>query len=217
MTIRAEIEKFAVGIDEVEGHPKNVRQGDVGAITVSLEAHGQYKPILVQKSSGYIIAGNHTWLAAKALGWKKIAVQYLDVDDDKALRILLADNRSTDLATYDELALAEVLSDYARSYDMGGLLWDQDDLDDMLRRQQFNLTQHAVPNLSRMPTDGAVNPMEVPRGEGHIPDDTRTAAFFFSPDEFNELKQILALTGLDNKNDALLKVAREWQDHLKNQ
>jgi len=99
MTIRAEIQQHAVPIDDVQGHPKNVRQGDVGAISVSLEAHGQYKPILVQQSTGFIIAGNHTWMAAKALGWPEIAVQYLEVDDDKALRILLADNRSTDLAT----------------------------------------------------------------------------------------------------------------------
>lgn len=217
MTIRAEIQQFAIPIDSVQGHPKNVRQGDVGAISVSLEAHGQYKPILVQQSTGFIIAGNHTWMAAKALGWSEIAVQYLEVDDDKALRILLADNRSTDLATYDEHALAEVLSGFARSYDMAGLLWDQDDLDELLRREQFNLTQHAVPGLSRLPTDGGTNPMEVVRGEGHVPDNTRTAAFFYTPEEFEELKNILALTELDNKNDALLKVAREWQDHLRSQ
>jgi hypothetical protein len=59
--------------------------------------------------------------------------------------------------------------------------------------------------------------MEVVRGEGHVPDNTRTAAFFYTPEEFEELKNILALTELDNKNDALLKVAREWQDHLRNQ
>jgi hypothetical protein len=210
MTIRAEIEKLAKPIDDVSPHPRNVRQGDVGAISVSLEAHGQYKPILVQKSSGHIVAGNHTWQAAKALGWEKVAVQYLDIDDDKALRILLADNRTTDLSSYDEAGLAEVLSEFARGFDMNGLIWDQDDLDDLLRREQFNLTLQSVPLLANAPRDGGVNPLEEGKHQG-VRDETKTAAFFFQPAEFEELRQILAMTETENKNDALLKVAREWR------
>jgi hypothetical protein len=217
MTIRAEIESLAVAIDSVQPHPRNVRQGDVGAISISLEAHGQYKPILVQKSTGYIVAGNHTWQAAKALGWSEIAVQHLELDDDKAVRILLADNRSTDLASYDDHALAELLSEYARSYDMAGLLWNQDDLDDILRQQQFALTQQAFPNLTRMPTEGGVNPMEASGDAERPADNTRTASFFYTPEEFNELRDILQMTGIDNRNDALLKVAREWRSQQNDQ
>lgn len=211
--IREEIQPFAVPINTVSSHPRNVRQGDIGAISTSLTAHGQYKPILVQRSTNHIIAGNHTWKAAQHLGWEQIAVQYLDVDDDKALRILLADNRATDLATYDEHALAQVLSEYARTYDMSGLLWDQDDLDDLLRREQFRLSDQAFPSLSQMPTDGGVNPLDAIADPSAPRDDTRTAAFFFSPAEFEELRQILNLANAENRNDALLKVAREWQSH----
>jgi len=101
-------EQIAVG--KLMPHPKNVRQGDVGAISMSLEMHGQYRPIVAQKSTGYILAGNHTYKAAMSLGWKEIAVTYVDVDDDQALRILLMDNRANDIATYDEHGLGEVLS-----------------------------------------------------------------------------------------------------------
>lgn len=215
--IRAEIKDFAVEINSVQPHPRNVRQGDIGAISVSLDAHGQYKPILVQRSTNYIIAGNHTWKAATQLGWTEIAVQFLDLDDDKALRILLADNRATDLATYDEHALAEILSEYARSYDMAGLLWDQDDLDDLLRREQFRLSEQAFPSLSRMPTEGGVNPLEQESDPDAPTDNTRTAAFFFSPDEFEEMRLILEMTGEPNRNDAILKVAREWRNSRKSQ
>ena len=214
--IREEIQQYAVDINSVHAHPRNVRQGDIGAISTSLTAHGQYKPILVQRSTNFIIAGNHTWKAAQHLGWDKVAVQYLDIDDDKALRILLADNRATDLATYDEHALAQVLSEYARSYDMTGLLWDQDDLDDLLRREQFRLSEQAFPTLSRMPTDGAVNPLDAEVNPEAPQDDTRTAAFFFTPKEFEELRQILELANESNRNDALLKVAREWRNHQRN-
>jgi hypothetical protein len=43
------IEHTIVDIDSVETHPKNVRQGDIGAISESLKAHGQYRPIVVDK------------------------------------------------------------------------------------------------------------------------------------------------------------------------
>ena len=212
MTIRAEIKHLAKPINDFAGHPRNVRQGDIGAISVSLEAHGQYKPILVQKSTNFIIAGNHTWQAAKQLGWPEIAVQYLDIDDDKALRILLADNRATDLASYDDRALAEVLSEFARGYDMGGLLWDQDDLDDLLRREHANFTNMAVPFLNGMPTDQAANPLQ--ESGAHATDTPllKTASFFYTEDEFNELKVALERTEISNRNDALLKVVREWSE-----
>lgn len=211
--IREELKKLSKPIDNFIPHPRNVREGDIGAISLSLEAHGQYRPIIIQKSTSQIIAGNHTWKAAKSLGWTEIAVQVLDIDDDKALRILLADNRATDLASYDEHALAEILSEFARSFDMSGLLWDQDDLDDLLRREQFQLTQQAFPTLSQQPRDGGVNPLDTSSEHPLPQDNTRTAAFFFSPEEFEELRETLALTQMENKNDALLKVAREWRSN----
>jgi len=99
-----------IAVAKLTPHPKNVRQGNVGAISMSLEMHGQYRPIVAQKATGYILAGNHTYKAAMSLGWKDIAVTYVDVDDDQALRILLMDNRANDIATYDEHGLSEVLS-----------------------------------------------------------------------------------------------------------
>jgi ParB-like chromosome segregation protein Spo0J len=73
-----------------------------------LEINKQYRPIVVQKSTNKILAGNHTWLAAQSLGWEEIAVVYVDVDDVAAKRIVLADNRTNDLADYDGQILAEL-------------------------------------------------------------------------------------------------------------
>jgi hypothetical protein len=110
-----------------------VRQGDVGAITESLKQHGQYRPIVVQKSTGYILAGNHTYKAAKALKWKQIAATYVDCDDEQALRILLMDNRANDLAAYDDGALAEMLKQLMETEDqLAGTGFDPDDLQQIL-------------------------------------------------------------------------------------
>jgi DNA modification methylase len=131
--IRKELEHLAINIDEIHTHPANVRQGDVGAICESLKAHGQYRAIVFQQSTRRILAGNHTWKAAKALGWTQIAATPVICDDQQALRILLADNKANDLASYDEPELIELLKQLADT-DEGllGTLFDEDELDSLI-------------------------------------------------------------------------------------
>jgi len=131
--IRPEIAALAVSIDSIEPHPSNIRQGDIGAICQSLHHHGQYRPIVVQRSTGQILAGNHTYHAARSLGWPEIAATFVECDDDQALRILLVDNRANDLATYDDAALVDLLRQLAET-DLGldGTLFDGDALDQLI-------------------------------------------------------------------------------------
>jgi ParB/Sulfiredoxin domain len=123
-----------VPLDSLIPHPRNVRHGDVGAIVQSLEAHGQFRPLVVQMSTRHIIGGNHTWRAMKALAWTDADVTILDVTDEEALRMLLVDNRSSDLATYDDSGLADVLRQLAEAGSLAGTGYDGDDLDDLLFR-----------------------------------------------------------------------------------
>jgi ParB-like chromosome segregation protein Spo0J len=109
MSERVLVTTTNVPITELVSHPRNPRRGNIDAIADSLTHHGQYRPIVVQKSTNHILAGNHTFQAASKLGWKTIAVTYLDVDDTTAERILIADNRTSDLASYDNNALANLL------------------------------------------------------------------------------------------------------------
>ena len=132
--IRPEIKTLAKPIGDFRTHERNVRQGDIGAICTSLEAHGQYRPIVVHKASNQILAGNHTFLSAQALGWDKIAVTFVDCDDEQAMRILLADNRSNDLATYDDSELIELLRELSSTQiGLEGTLYDGDDLDALIQ------------------------------------------------------------------------------------
>ena len=91
----------SVAINSLTAYPMNPRRGDIDAIASSLTAHGQYRPIVVQASTKFVLAGNHTLKAAKKLGWKKIKAVLVDIDDDTAKKIVLADNRLTDLAGYN--------------------------------------------------------------------------------------------------------------------
>lgn len=123
-----------IAIDAVRPHPRNPRQGDIGAIHASIEANGFYGAIVAQRSTGFILAGNHRWQAARHAGATEVPVVWVDVDDDHALRILLADNRTNDLASYDDSALADLLRDILESTgSLDGTGYDGDALDDLLK------------------------------------------------------------------------------------
>lgn len=98
-----------VALDDLKKHPQNARLSDTLTLMESLNKHGQYRPIVAQKSTGFILAGNHTWDAARRLNWTEIAVCYVDVNDETAKRIMLADNRTSDLASYDDNQLLALL------------------------------------------------------------------------------------------------------------
>lgn len=100
-------------IDQVQPHPENANNGDLEAICASIETNGMYNPIKVQKSTGFIVAGNHTWQACKMLDATEVPIIYLDLDDTQARRIMLADNKIAALAMIDpglELNLLEAIS-----------------------------------------------------------------------------------------------------------
>lgn len=81
----------------------------IDAIISSLKAFGQYRPIVVQSKTKVIVAGNGTYLAAKELGWDKIDCVFIDVDDDARRTIGVLDNRCSDLSSWDESKLRELL------------------------------------------------------------------------------------------------------------
>ena len=107
-TLLEKIERVKVA--DLTAYPKNPRVGNVAAIAESLKINGQFQPIVVQLSTKHILAGNHTWKAAVSLKWKEIDAVYVDVDDEAAARIVLAANRTNDLASYDTDILSEILA-----------------------------------------------------------------------------------------------------------
>ena len=71
------IERVPVG--SLEFFPGNARRGDVEAIARSLAENEQYAPIVVQRATRHVLAGNHTLKAAQSLGWPEIDVVFVDV------------------------------------------------------------------------------------------------------------------------------------------
>jgi hypothetical protein len=100
-----------IRISTLRPYSGNPRRGDVAAIAASLKQNGLYRPLVANRRTMEVLAGNHTLMAARELGWREIAVTFVDCDPDQARRIVLADNRTNDLAGYDSEALAELLAE----------------------------------------------------------------------------------------------------------
>lgn len=112
--------------DEVGPHPDNPKNGDVDAIMESMRRNGCYRPVYAQRSTGFVLAGNHTYAALMELGAESIPVLWLDVDVNQARRIMLADNRTADLGQYDMAQVLSVLRDL--DGDVSGTGYNDDDV-----------------------------------------------------------------------------------------
>lgn len=105
----AELERSLVPVARLTPHPRNPRKGDVDLIAESLRRFGQQRPILTDREQR-IVAGNHTYQAAVALGWTHVAALRTDLSEPGEIeRYLVADNRTSDLATYDNAELLALL------------------------------------------------------------------------------------------------------------
>lgn len=90
---------------------RNPRRGNVREVAESLREFGQHRPVVVQRSSGEIIVGNHLYHAALILGWGSLDVFVVDDDDQTALRRAIADNAVGDKAGWDKEELAAVMKE----------------------------------------------------------------------------------------------------------
>lgn len=98
-------------VAELAQDPANARrhnEKNLAAIKASLLRFGQQKPIVVD-SGGVVRAGNGTLAAAQALGWTEIDCVISDLKGAEATAYAIADNRTAELAEWDEAALTATL------------------------------------------------------------------------------------------------------------
>jgi ParB-like chromosome segregation protein Spo0J len=97
----------------------------------TIGAVGWGADVLVQKGTRRIIGGHLRVMAAKKLGLEIVPCKLLDVDDERASQIALADNRASEFAEWDQRSLADLLDemDPARRQSIG---WDEGDLANLL-------------------------------------------------------------------------------------
>jgi ParB-like chromosome segregation protein Spo0J len=115
------LKTVSVKIADLSQDPANARKHDeknIDSIIASLRRFGQQKPIVIDASK-VVRAGSGTLEAAKRIGWETIECVETNLKGSDAIAYAIADNRTAELAEWDDDVLAAQLN---------GLLADDPDL-----------------------------------------------------------------------------------------
>ena len=139
------------GVAELAQDPKNARSHDdknIEAIKRSLQEFGQQKPIVVS-TKGKVVAGNGTLAAAVDLGWNNIAVVETDLVGSSAAAYAIADNRTAELAVWDDGALSETLETLCNDESFDELVtgFTKKEIDEIIRKTSSDVEQDDVQEL----------------------------------------------------------------------
>jgi DNA modification methylase len=112
---------------------KNPRWNDQAVVPVaeSIEEFGFGAPIVVQAGSNMIIAGHTRLKAALKLGWKKVPCRILEITDRNAERLAIADNKTNEIADWNEEHLQEIMSAFEPE-ELENLGFTDQELNDLL-------------------------------------------------------------------------------------
>jgi DNA modification methylase len=111
---RTRLKVRRVRVADLFADPKNARkhgERNLAAVKESLRRFGQRMPIVVD-ANNVVRAGNARLEAAKQLGWDEIDVVDLPFDGAAAAAFALADNRTAELAEWNEEALVATLREF---------------------------------------------------------------------------------------------------------
>lgn len=128
-----------VELKKLKPDKKNARRHsdrNIEEVKRSLLEFGQHAPLVVRKADNSIIVGNARFQAMKELGWDKALVLYVDDDEATAVKRSLADNRTGELAEWNDDILKELLESLGPdNLDIPG--WNEDELEAMLGIADF--------------------------------------------------------------------------------
>lgn len=139
------LRSLAVPIASLTIDPANTRTHDeknLEAIAGSLARFGQRSPVVVQRQGMIVRAGNGRVLAARTLGWGAVAALVVDESDVEATAFSIADNRTAELAGWDDGALARTLEALPKELRIG---FDDTDLAELLAKVAGPVVEDETP------------------------------------------------------------------------
>jgi len=133
----------SVPLDSVRLNPANPRHNDeaVGPLKQSIAKFGFRTPIIANRRTGLIEAGNTRWKAAREMGLTEVPVIWVDDDEVTALAFAIADNRTAEFATWDEPKLAVLLRRLAAEDQLAPTGFSDDDLGGLLAKLEMEDVQ----------------------------------------------------------------------------
>lgn len=122
-------------IDEIHPYEKNPRKNDgaVDTLVNSIKEFGFKVPIVVDKNM-IIIAGHTRWKAAKKMGMKEVpTIIASELSEAQVKAYRLADNKTSELSSWDDGLLLEEVESLIDDYDMELFGFDTEELKNKMK------------------------------------------------------------------------------------
>jgi hypothetical protein len=131
-----------VPIDSISPDPANARKHgarNLETVIASFRRFGQQIPLVVDKSN-VVRVGNARLEAAKQLGWDTIQIVRTDLTSSEAIAYAIADNRTAELAEWDDDVLAAQLNGLLAEDEqlLASAGFDENELDALLIKVMAN-------------------------------------------------------------------------------
>lgn len=141
-----------VAVENLIEHPQNPHVGDDDELCLSMQTNGFYGALYVQRSTHYVCAGNTRYRAACRIGMATVPVIWIDCTDERALAILLVDNRMAQKGKFDDTKLREALEALTSLGELTATGYDESYLADLVKTLD-GLTPYSVPTGNEGPGD----------------------------------------------------------------
>ena len=231
MPAASKLKSFAP--NDLATYHRNPNLGNPAAIEGSLRVNSQYRPIVVNRGThtgrpNEVLAGNHTLIAIRNLlesephdpRWRKVEAYVVDVDDDAAARIVLADNKTAQSGFgYDEKMLADILDGLPS---IEGTAFTQDEYSDLLASLEEALPDSLDPagtggdeRPPRIGEDGLIASTDIDdQAAGYAEASTRIVVLTVPIPQFVWMQEILTRYrdefGLESNTAAVVRLLEDW-------
>lgn len=114
---------------------KNPRfnDGAVDKIAQSIQKFGFATPIVARSQDKRVISGHTRLKAAKLLNLEKVPVRLIELSEEQADALALADNRLGEIASWDDGLLSEILEDLkSNEFELDSIGFSEQELDQLL-------------------------------------------------------------------------------------
>lgn len=112
----SEVAAVFVAIDDLVPWDKNPRFNDqaVEPVMRSIQRFGFANPVIARADNNVVVCGHTRLKAAKSLGMTRVPVRFMDLTDEEATALALADNRLGEIAAWDDGMLGDILEDLGK-------------------------------------------------------------------------------------------------------
>lgn len=110
-----------VSVSELINHPKNMNihsDDQINRLVKLIEYQGFRNPLVVQKGTNLVVAGNGRLMAARKMGMEKVPVTYQEFDSEAQLyAYMTSDNAIASWAELDLSAINSEILDFGSDFD----------------------------------------------------------------------------------------------------